>query len=67
MDSLASANTYFDWKKASNAHVFKVDLPGLSKEEVKVDIIDGKILQISEERKGEEMGKYDKWNGREED
>ncbi|OIW04081.1 hypothetical protein TanjilG_00641 [Lupinus angustifolius] len=42
-----------DWKESPQEHVMKVDLPGLKKEEVKVEI-DGRVLQISVEHSREE-------------
>jgi len=58
----AIANTRVDWKETAEAHVFNVDLPGLKKEEVKVEVEDGKVLQISGERSREKEEKNDKWH-----
>ncbi|KAL2899019.1 18.2 kDa class I heat shock protein [Bienertia sinuspersici] len=56
------AATRVDWKETPEAHVFKVDLPGLKKEEVKVEVEEGRILQISGERSKEHEEKNDKWH-----
>ena len=37
-------NTRVDWKEIPKAHVFKADLPGLKKEEVKVKVEDDRVL-----------------------
>ncbi|XP_030928700.1 18.5 kDa class I heat shock protein-like [Quercus lobata] len=58
--SFAAANV--DWKETQNAHVFKADVPGLKKEEVKVEIEDGRVLQISGERSQEQEEKSDTWH-----
>ena len=55
------ANLRIDWKVTPEAHVFKADLPGLKKEEVKVEVGEGRILQISGERRKEQPEKNDKW------
>ncbi|KAK9998598.1 hypothetical protein SO802_018201 [Lithocarpus litseifolius] len=54
-------NLRIDWKETPEAHVFKADLPGLVKEEVKVEVEEGQILQISGERSKEQEEKKDKW------
>ncbi|KAG6437345.1 hypothetical protein SASPL_102259 [Salvia splendens] len=59
---IAVANARIDWKETPEAHLFKLDVPGLKKEEVKVEIEDGGILQISGERSKEQEEKNDKWH-----
>ncbi|XP_022950131.1 18.1 kDa class I heat shock protein-like [Cucurbita pepo subsp. pepo] len=56
------ANTQVDWKETPEAHIFKADLPGLKKEEVKVEVEDGGVLQISGERGVEKEEKNEKWH-----
>ncbi|XP_068636123.1 18.1 kDa class I heat shock protein-like [Aristolochia californica] len=56
------ANTRIDWKETPEAHIFKADLPGLKKEEVKVEVEEGRVLQISGERSKEKEEKNDKWH-----
>ncbi|RZC76478.1 hypothetical protein C5167_000600 [Papaver somniferum] len=56
------ANAQIDWKETSDAHVFKADLPGLKKEEVKVEVEEGKILQISGAKNKEKEEINDQWH-----
>ena len=58
----AFANTRIDWKQTPEAHIFKADLPRLKKEEVKVEVEEGRILQISGEKSKEQEDKNDKWH-----
>ena len=61
-ETAAFAGARIDWKETPEAHVFKADVPGLKKEEVKVEVEDGNVLQISGERNKEQEEKNDKWH-----
>ena len=61
-DTSAFASTRIDWKETPEAHVFKADLPGLVKEEVKVEVEEGRVLKISGERSREQEEMGDTWH-----
>ncbi|XVE79490.1 hypothetical protein DITRI_Ditri14bG0063400 [Diplodiscus trichospermus] len=61
-ETSAFVNTRIDWKETPEAHLFKADVPGLKKEEVKVEVEDDRVLQISGERNIEKEDKNDTWH-----
>ncbi|GBG93180.1 hypothetical protein CBR_g60132 [Chara braunii] len=56
-ESHAMANTAVDVKETPTAYQFVADLPGLSREEVKVQLENGNVLVISGERHREKTTK----------
>ncbi|CAI9772956.1 unnamed protein product [Fraxinus pennsylvanica] len=61
-ETSAFANARIDWKEIPEVHIFKADLPGFKREEVKVEVKEGGVLQISGERSKEQEEKNDKWH-----
>ncbi|GMH26814.1 hypothetical protein Nepgr_028657 [Nepenthes gracilis] len=61
-DTAAFTGAQIDWKETPTAHIFKADVPGLRKEEVKVEVEDGRVLHISGERSRQQEEKGDTWH-----
>ncbi|KAH7537488.1 18.1 kDa class I heat shock protein [Ziziphus jujuba] len=56
------AQARIDWVETPTAHVFRTDVPGLRKEEVKVAVEEGRVLHISGERRRELEKTTDTWH-----
>ncbi|KAK6149576.1 hypothetical protein DH2020_017101 [Rehmannia glutinosa] len=52
----SETGAFMDWKETPEAHIYKFDLPGLAKEDVKLQVHDDRLLHISAETKEEEEG-----------
>ncbi|XP_031493288.1 16.9 kDa class I heat shock protein 1-like [Nymphaea colorata] len=61
-ETTAVSRTNTDWRETENAHIFTVDLPGVRKDEVKVELEEGNVLRISGEWKKEEEQTTDTWH-----
>ncbi|RLN09035.1 17.8 kDa heat shock protein-like [Panicum miliaceum] len=42
-----------DWKETRDAHVFTMDVPGLAKDQVAVELVDGRILRVRGGKRGD--------------
>ncbi|XP_008788673.1 18.1 kDa class I heat shock protein-like [Phoenix dactylifera] len=60
VSSFTAAST--DWKETHDAHVFITDLPGVKKDEVKIEVEEEKILKISGQRTKDSEEKGEKWH-----
>lgn len=54
--------TKLDWKETPEAHVFKAELPGLKKNEVKVEVEEGRVLCIRGEKSVEKEVSGGTWH-----
>ncbi|KAJ8427539.1 hypothetical protein Cgig2_019958 [Carnegiea gigantea] len=61
-ETAAFANARIDWRETPEAHIFKADLPGVKKEEVKVEVEGNNVLRISGQREREKEEKTDAWH-----
>ncbi|GLJ51035.1 hypothetical protein SUGI_1086630 [Cryptomeria japonica] len=60
LDLIKPIHIPLDWLETNQAHIFKSNLPGLQKEDVKVQL-EGGVMRISGEFKKDEVGINDKW------
>ncbi|XP_024403967.1 16.9 kDa class I heat shock protein 1 [Physcomitrium patens] len=51
-----------DWRETADAHILKTDMPGVRSDDVKVQVIDGEVVEISGTRKKEEPKEGDEWH-----